>query len=205
MQEPYARTLPTVMIPLPPTIEEAEGVIDPLSPTLLPEAFNELAACIRPGLEQMRIEAGVGPQDLHWFLPNTWLAQKTLECTAGTAPEQTQWRLPLWQPRGAGLLTGKRRPLGGVDCIGREPNAQYLDRLATGVDAFREAAHQWRFRMAVILADHDSLGFIHEIVTGGEPYTDVTWPRLLAERRAEARFTPAPGANPWLVSVPVAL
>lgn len=205
MQEPYARTLPTVMIPLPPSIEEAEGVIDPLSPTLLPEAFNELAACIRPGLERMRIEAGVAPQDLHWFLPNTWLAQKTLECAAGTAPEQTQWLLPLWQRRSSGLLTGKRRPQGDFHCIGREPSALYLERLKTGIQAFREAAWQWRIQMAVILADHDSLVFIHESITGGEPYSNVTWPRLLVERRAEARFAPEPGSNPWLVSVPVSL
>ncbi|MCM5682425.1 hypothetical protein M8A51_23095 [Schlegelella sp. S2-27] len=205
MQEPYSRTLPTVMIPLPPSIEEAEGVIDPLSPTLLPAAFNELAACLRPGLEQMRIDAGVEPQDLHWFLPNTWLARKTLECTAGMTPEQPQWLLPLWQPRGFGLLTGKPKPQGDVECIGREPNAQYLERLATGVEAFREAAHRWRIGMAVILADHDSLAFIHETVTRGEPYSNVTWSRLLVERRAEARFAPEPGSNPWLVSVPVAV
>ncbi|MCM5682426.1 hypothetical protein M8A51_23100 [Schlegelella sp. S2-27] len=199
-----------LLIPLPPSLEEQRGVRGPLHPTLPPEARHEFVDVVAPGMMALMSTVEVRPEQARWFTSHlpyadgaiSALAQAGVHPPTGPAGEGLPplCRLPQWQPRGWGVLTGHSGLSGlaeaDLPALGRESGDAFADRVSAGVDAFTFALHTWRVPLGVILVDEEVMDHIvaHlDAEVSGMP----RWSDLLAERKQEASTGARRGRTPW--------
>lgn len=196
-----------LLIPLPPSLEERRGVRGPLHPTLPPEARHEFVDAIAPGMMALMATVGVRPEEARWFASHLPYAEGAISALAqaGVHPPRVPadeglpslCRLPQWQPRGWGVLTG-HSGLAEADlpALGREPGDAFSDRVSNGVDAFTFALRIWRIPLGVILVDEEVMDHIVAHLDGEAPGMP-RWSDLLAERKQEADTGGRRRRTPW--------